>query len=234
MYPTKITPSPLVSSTIEIRFKTGIEHGSIFKLFFGKLSDNLQEFESTMLPRDIRIKNPELKFYPDYTFSNNDYSVSFNENFISFENISEYQLWNNYSESFKNVLTLILESGVIETIDRLGVRYQSRFKIENFNTILKETPSMKIEEFNENFVSYTTKILVENFDLLLRLKKDITESTSENDEKRGHLIDIDVSLSNNVEHKDILNHVESAHSLLKKTFFGLLKNDFIETLNPEY
>lgn len=234
MYPTKITPNPLVSSTIEIRFKTEIEHSSIFKLFYGKLSDALPEFESTTLPRDIRIKNPELKFYPDYVFSNDDYSVSFNENFISFENITEYKLWENYSLSFKDILSLILESKVIDSIDRIGIRYQSKFSVENFTTILKETPSMKIDELEENFVSYTTKILSENFDLLVQLKKDITESTFNSEETKGHLIDIDVSISKDIEYTDIVNCIESAHSLLKRTFFGLLKDDFIKTLNPEY
>lgn len=234
MYPTKITPNPLVSSTIEIRFKTEIEHGSIFKLFFGKFSEVLPTFESTSLPRDIRIKNAELKFYPDYLFSNDDYSVSFNENFISFENITEYKLWKNYSGSFNNILALILESKVIHSIDRIGIRYQSKFSVENFNTILKGIPSMKIDGLEENFVSYTTKSLADNFDLLVRLKNDITEISLDSEDTKEHLIDIDVSISNNVEQKEICNYIELAHNLLKKTFFGLLKEDFIKTLNPEY
>ena len=234
MYPTKITPSPLVSSTIEIRFKSEVEDDSIFKLFYGKLSDTLPKFESTNFPRKIRLKNSELKFYPDYIFSNNDYSVSFNENFISFENITEYQLWNNYKDSFKAILLLILDSKVISSIERIGIRYQSRFSTENFTDILKEIPSMKIEGLEENFISYTTKISKEKFDLLVQLKKDITENTFNSDEFKGHLIDIDVSISDNVEHESICSYIDSAHTLLKTTFFGLLKNDFITTLNPEY
>ncbi|MBS7254563.1 TIGR04255 family protein [Flavobacterium branchiicola] len=234
MYPTKITPNPLVSSTIEIRFKSEVEHDSIFKLFYGKLSDTLPKLENTNFPRKIRLKNSELKYYPDHILSNTDYSVSFNENFISFENITEYQLWKSYKNSFKNILELILESKVIDTIERIGIRYQSRFDNENFAEILKETPSMKIEDLKENFIMYTTKISTDDFDLLVQLKKDITEKTFNSDEPKGHLIDIDVFKSNNVAHVDICNYIDSAHTLLKRTFFGLLKDDFIKTLNPEY
>ena len=234
MYPKKITPNPLVSSTIEIRFKTESEYSSIFKLLFGRLSDKFPEFENSQLPKDIREKNPELKYYPDYIFSNTDYSISFNENFISYENITEYKLWDEYSSFYKEVLELILDSGVMNNIERIGVRYQSRFDVDNFTSVIKESPSMKIDGLAEDFVSYTSKIKNEEFDIFLRLKKDIRESSFDSKENEGHLIDIDVFISNNVEKNEIFNRIDSAHLILKKLFFGLLKDNFIQTLNPEY
>lgn len=234
MYPTKITPNPLVSSTIEIRFKTEVDPDSIFQLFYGKLLGILPKVEPTNFPKKMRNKNSEFKYYPDYIFSNDDYSVLFNENFISFENVTEYQLWKNYKANFENFLRLVLESNVINIVERIGIRYQSKFNVEDFAEILKETPSMKIDGMEENFVSYTTKTSKENFDLLVQLRKDITEKTFNREESEGHLIDIDVFMSENIKLGSIDSYVDLAHSLLKETFFGLLKDDFIKTLNPEY
>jgi len=236
MYPKKITPNPLVSSTIEIRFKTDKECNTIFKLFFGKLSDKLPDFENATLPKELRAKHAELKYYPDYIFSNTDYSISFNENFISFENLTEYQLWENYYGFFNEILQLILGAGVIEQIERIGVRYQSRFNVEDFSSVINHVPSMNIgmEVQKNDFISYTSKIKSDGYDLLLRLKNNITESIFDSDEEQGHLIDIDVSISESLNHGQITICVNKAHELLKKLFFGLLKEDFIKTLNPEY
>lgn len=234
MYPRKITPSPLVSSTIEIRFKTEKESNSIFKSFFVILSDKLTSIENTPLPKEVRLKNPEFKYYPEHIFSNDDYSLSFNENFIGFENISEYQLWDNYSNNFQQVLKSILSTNVIDEIERIGVRYQSQFDHEKIEDIIKVLPSMKIDEFDENFLSYVSIIETEGFEILLRLKRDITKSILDNSEEKGHLIDIDVSIERNVDQSEIFPNIQLAHNILKKTFFGLLKDDFIKTLNPEY
>lgn len=235
MHPKKITPNPLASSTIEIRFKTAKESSSILKSFFDVLSDELPKLESTSIPREIRIKHQDLKYVPDYILSNDDYSVSFNENFVGFENITEYQLWGEYSSVFKKILDSILSTNIIENIERIGVRYQSKFETNDFSNIVKEIPKLKIDEFEENFLAYSTKLNSDEFDILLRLKKDITESEFDSEEeKKEQLIDIDVYILGNIEYSDIFNKINSAHILLKKLFFGLLKDDFIKTLNPEY
>jgi len=233
MYPKKITPNPLVSSTVEIRFKTDKDSSVVFKSFYESLTEIFPKVETTSFPKDLRAKNPELRYYPDYILSNENYSLSFNEYFLGFENITEYQLWENYSKELRQIIELIFKTNVIQEIERIGVRFQSAFNVEDFSSIINSKPSIEIRDFDENFLSYTTQMKYNEFDMLLRLKKDVTESGFNNSEQQGHIIDIDVFISDDVDKTQVFSKVDLAHTLLKKLFFDLLKEDFVKSLNPE-
>jgi uncharacterized protein (TIGR04255 family) len=49
------------------------------------------------------------------------------------------------------------------------------------------------------------------------------------------LIDIDVSLDKeHLQNSTITEALDSAHTIEKELFFGLLQPEFLNTLNPEY
>lgn len=234
MYPKKISPNPLVSSTVEIRFKSEKDSSGVLTSLVPLISFKLGKIESTAIPRELRLKNPELKYYPEYIFSNEDYSLSCNENFISFENITEYKLWGNYSTFLGEILDSVFNSGIIQEIERIGVRFQSEFTGREFKYIFNNTPELNIKEFEEDFLKYTTRIKSEEFNIVLRFKKGIDDNLLEESDNASHKIDLDVFLNKNLKENEVINKINSAHSVLKKLFFGLLNEDFVKTLNPEY
>ncbi len=234
MYPKKISPSPLVSSTVEIRFKSDKDTSGLLTSLLPEISKKLGKIESTSLPREVRLKTPELKYYPEYIFSNDDYSLSCNESFVSFENITEYKLWNNYSSFLKDIIGIVFESGIIQEIERVGVRYQSEFSGKKFKEIFKESPTYGLAGFEEDFLKYMTKIKSEDFNIILRLKKGIHDNNLEENVEDSHKIDIDVFLNENLKLDELINKIDSAHGVLKKLFFDLLTEEFVQNLNPEY
>ncbi|MFC0076553.1 TIGR04255 family protein [Flavobacterium procerum] len=234
MLPLKITPDPLLSSTVEIRFKSNKSLNEIFISLFSEFTKDFPKFKNTGFPEGLREKNVELKYIPEYVFSNNDYSIAFNENFIAFECVSEYKLWKIYSVFLKDTVNRIKKLGLIDEIERIGVRYGSLFEnISDIDEILKNSPKLTSSDFGEEFLVYMTKIIDGNTDIILRIKKDF-ELIDDDINKKGHLIDIDVSTCKDFDNKKIFEYIDQLHDSLKKLFFGLLKEDFIKSLNPEY
>ncbi|MBF4508257.1 TIGR04255 family protein [Flavobacterium sp. JLP] len=235
MLPLKINPDPLFSSTVEIRFKSNKSLNEIFISLFSEFTKDFPKFKNTGFPTGLREKNIELKYFPEYVFSNDDYSISFNEHFIAFEIISEYKLWKNYSVFLKQAINRLKDLGFIDEIERIGVRYGSIFEnIEDISTILKHLPKLEISNFNEEFVVYMTKIVLGKIDLILRIKKDFELNDDQNVNKKGHLIDIDASIDSEFDKKKIFDDINELHTALKELFFGLLNENFIKSLNPEY
>lgn len=233
--PVEISPNPLVTSTIELRFSSQAPSNSLFPAVYKAFLNDLPSFELSNLPTEIKIGNPQFKYAPDYVLSNENYKLSFSNSVLSFEHVSEYQFWKNYFPFVSKCFQTFFKIVQTEYIERIGVRYASVLdKTENANQVLISVPSLGLSGYEQKFEHYRSFIKVGNLNLLLQIfdnakamKKDQTIS--------GVYIDIDASFNEKiVPGQEVLNIIDKLHDEQKKLFFSLLKPEYINTLNPKY
>lgn len=233
--PKSISPNPLFISTIELRFLTSLNRLELFQKMFEKFSKTLPNIEEGNIPQDIKMQDENLKYIPDYTFKNDDFSLSFGTRSVSFEHISEYKLWPSYFSFVKECLSEILKMNFINNIERCGVRYGSVFNnIANPNIALKDVPKSEVNGMLGTLDAF--KAVYKKDDSVLYLQMSPNAKVQKNDiVKIGLYIDIDASFTESIEpNENVFPIIEKLHSDQKALFFGLLKDEFIQTLNPQY
>ncbi|MBI2269018.1 MAG: TIGR04255 family protein [Bacteroidetes bacterium] len=230
--PKKITPDPIIDSIVELRFKPVINKDEVFGKIFSELNNSFQIYQPSQIPK-IRIQDNVFAYVADATISNQDYSIGIGSNVISFNCKDGYKGWGNYFALIKSVLLRISEKGIIEQIERIGVRYINFFsEIE----VITKHLNLFIDYSRKNeYVTKRTSFITEISQGIFSHRINIADGAILN-KKSGSLIDIDTStneIKSNIS-EDLFNQIEACRIEEKKLFFTLLKEDFIEKFNPEY
>lgn len=233
--PLEISPNPLVSSTVEIRFISELEKLKLFPLVYQKFQNFLPNLNENIVPKQIKELDPQFAYSADYILSNNDYSLAFGINVISFENVNDYKLWGNYFPFIKESLTRFFELGIIKYIDRIGVRYGSVFdKNEDVSKVITYLPAVPIDGYEQKFGLFRCNLIKDEFNFLLQIADNV-KVTKSNKLMSGTYIDIDGSYTNRIEpNKEVFDIIDNLHQQQKEVFFNLLKKSFLDTLTLTY
>jgi len=234
--PIEISPNPLIRSTVEIRFSAKIERTKLFSAVYPSFASTFPIFEENKIPKEIRNLRSELKFSPDYILKNDDFTLSFGANSISFENASEYKFWRVYFPFIKHQLEIFFSLNIIDRINRIGVRYASIFGDgKKIDDILQLSTALNIDGYNQTFVSMNNIYKKGNYNFRVQLA-DNAQLIKNNKPLSGAYIDIDGSYKGELQpDTNIFNLIDEIHTEGKNLFFlKLLKPSFLATLNPKY
>ena len=235
LLPKKISPNPLVISTVELRYSSTLDESSLLSKILPCFLEDFPKFTPNPIDKQIRKANEQFKFSPDYTLQNNDYSLSIGSNVITFENVGEYQLWSNYFQVIKKQLSKFFSLNIIQDISRIGVRYASILEDKtNIENCLKYSPSFSIDGFTDNYLQYRSEFKKGEISLHLNIVKNakVERNTTS---RIGTLIDIDASyfgsLKSDTKTFDV---IDKLHTEEKHFFFNLLTVEYMNQLNPEF
>jgi len=236
MLPKRISPNPLIVSSVEIRFTTNKKPNEILKTIYPRFIGELDQFEPSKLPDEIK-KTIQYRFAPDYTFSNSKYKISFGPSSILFEVVSDYPLWDPYFNFISEYLEIFNEEAAFLTVDRIGLRYGSILEKKDEKIhIFTVLPSFKLDGYSSKCDNYSA-IISRDENIQIRLQiVDNAESVRDNISTSGTYIDIDASLteSKTINAKEILKIVDQLHTEEKVLFFKLVNPAYLENLQPEY
>ncbi len=232
----EIVPNPLITSTVEIRFTSEKQPGELLSPVYSIFGQKYPKLTDKRLPPDLKSR-PEFEFAAEFELSNTDYSVSFANNVIVFENVGGYKLWANYFHEIKECLNIFELLNIVKSVQRVGIRYASLFEInERLGDSLKVNPVLLYPGYDSRDDFFITTFT--NKDLNIRLQAiQNAKVVKDNIERTGLYIDIDVFQSNNLPSpllKGIYQLIDDLHSEEKKLFEHLLKDEFLETLNVKY
>lgn len=236
--PIQISPSPIVTSTVELRIKSNLSTHQIFSLIFPKVEKRLPTVVANPIANQINMiaANDQLKYLPAYILSNAEYSLSIGENVVSFANVNEYTLWQRYFAFINETLTILFSIGYISDIERIGVRYASLFNnILDINEILKYKPSLNIEGYEEKFHHFRGDLKIRDFNFHVQLFNN-ARAQKNNALISGAVIDIDASYTADLKpSNNVFSIIDELHHEEKVLFFEkIVKEDFIQSLNPKY
>lgn len=231
--PKNINPCPIVDALIEVRFDTRINANAVFGMIYSVLQKDFPRVETLpilQLPEIVRTSDPNLKYKPYYKISDERFVIQIGPDVISISSFPEYLGWNCFSKTIFNVLSKIEGIGIIDIVERIGIRYINFFEHNIFEKI-----NLKVSIGSEDILYKNTIIRTEIEQGEYSSYLQIANNANING-KHGSIIDIDTFLTKNLKsfssrNVDIIN---IGHLKEKELFFSLLKPEFLNELNPIY
>ena len=235
--PKKITPCPIIDSTIELRFQTSVEPGAVFGIVynaFKKEYPNVEKMPILNVPEQIRLVDPNLIHQPWYRLRNGGFVLAIGPRRVGLGKAGEYQGWSVFSNRLYRMVETLHGLGIADEVERVGLRYINFFDLDIFDKIKLAVSINDISVTNN-------ETLVRVFIPGRRYKSQMhvtnkASVTTEGKKMTGSIIDIDTYLETDL--KDFFQNstsiIEEGHNEEKEVFFTLPKDDFLQTLNPEY
>lgn len=233
--PRKITPCPIWEAVVEIRFDSDIEPDAIFGILYQKVKNEYPKVEKLpilQIPEAIRLKDQDLLKQPYYKLSCDNLSIRIGPQVFSVLCTKEYIGWEKFSEVLEKNFNAIDDLKIVKEVKRFGVRYINFFeKMNIFDNI-----AVQITKHGKPFICDGQHIKVTtNVGGFINKMQIANKARLVGRKNTGSVIDIDVSLKeplNFFENKAKI--IENCHRVEKESFFELLKENFLKTLNPEY
>jgi len=234
--PKKISPCPIAEAVVELRFESTFPAEVIYGISFQKIRRHfpVQEKLPIMeLPQSIRDSDPNLKFNPCFRLKNENFIFQIGPRSFSISCPKEYKGWDIFLKQIGSVFKELHSLGIFHKPIRIGVRYISFF--EKINIFEKIKMDLKLAD--NSLISCRNVIRSEfqheDFNCVLNAAN---HAELNNVKIIGSVIDIDVLYEKDP--KIMLNNfpkiVDEAHTLEKRIFFGILKEDFLDQFHPEY
>jgi uncharacterized protein (TIGR04255 family) len=237
--PKKITPCPIIEAVVEIRFSTSVPPDAIFGIVYEGFKDFFPnkpiDLPILQLPVQIRNSDPNLIYKPHYRFEDKNILLQIGPRTISIVNTNEYVGWAIFSPKIRECCNKMESLKVIEERTRFGLRYINFFEGQNVFDRLNLDISIEGKKVIDDKTSINIRRKADEFDNILKLSNS-TRLQRNGNVMDGSLIDIDIFCGENGTplSNDIEAILEKAHNTEKTVFFGLLKAEFLNNLNPEY
>lgn len=243
--PKKIKPDNLVETIVEIRMNPMCPP----ELWAGMISAHIQRLGYKYIPApqlSVRLdKNGKMAVSVESGKENTTQGIFIKDNLrfvmqsnsLSFNcDMGHYVGWDIYQKEIQNVIVAIQECGIAKVFNRVQIRYISEYQnidimnyIKGSINIDSEMGTFKNQEMKLNRTDGNMKVYVSLVNMTKR-------RSANGEERMSSLFDVNIyenfNASDSVEY--IINLLNKIHQVEKETFFGLLKSDFIKSLNPEY
>jgi uncharacterized protein (TIGR04255 family) len=236
--PVKIDPCPIAEAILEIRFVTSESWATLPGLSFARIRDRYPEQKTlplAQLPEEMRRRESAFTYQPLIQFlGRGDFLIQFGPRVVSLVTKSkEYPGWPALEEEITWLVSELQRTGFVSEGERLGVRYINFFTFDIFEKLQLEVCAGKKRLAGE--LSVTSVLSHRPFTSRLLVANSAIVGTGE-DARRGSVLDLDVWLgpTDFDLFENGLAKFDEAHRFEKQVFFGLLKPDFLTTLNPVY
>jgi uncharacterized protein (TIGR04255 family) len=241
-FPEEISPSPIVTSTIEIRFSSDLAEADALSFFYPIFASILPTVKGRPFPiPSLKNQHPELKYWAEYSLNNDDFTVLIGNNVIAFNITNSYSLWSNYFNFIKSCINKLFDNERIKKIEKIAVRYINLFENETkLEPILDSKLSFPFQEHGYSIEQnhFVTTIVKEKISMQLQLADNFQLVHVSRGPIKGVYIDIDASQTSDLPQnfsESLLKVIDSIHSEAKSIFFLLLKADYIVgKLNPKF
>jgi len=246
-YPSKISPTPIISAAIEIKFDISCPIDAVYGLVQNALKQKFpksQKLPIAHIPEEIRVQDNLLE-QPHYRLFNKDtaYSIlvgpkvfAFVYGKNNFNGTNDYPGWSEFiKQEIMELYKSIFDLDFITNINRLGIRYSDFFDNTNifdyteFNLLdkdgkRKDTIKTQIVQTIKKEDTFNNIVVSNNSTFVMNGKA-----------IQGSMIDIDTFMGS---FDDFMNNYEvylqKCHKINKELFFEMLQKEFIDKFNPIY
>jgi uncharacterized protein (TIGR04255 family) len=237
--PKEIDNCPIVDSVVELRFISSIFPNAVFGLIFSSLQadfPNVEKLPILQIPEQLRDSDPNFKYKAQYRLISRDgFSVQIGPDVLVIGAPIPYPGWSSFFEKIKLVIENVYNTGVIEEVIRLGVRFINFFDLDIFENINLEISIDSTSHKSRN-TQLRTEIEKDGFLNTLNIANNARQTIVNKKDRIGSIIDIDTFKEyKNEDFKKIFEtEIEYAHKSEKEIFFNLLKTEYLESFNPKY
>lgn len=236
--PINIDPCPIVEAIFEVRFVPRQPWENLPGLLYAQIRDRYPEQKNLPLlqmPEELRRQQPGLRHQPLIQFFGKEFLIQIGPRMAGLvTKPHSYPGWDRIREELEWLLERLKAAEIIQETERLSARYVdfiegNLFRKMNLNLQVAGQPVM------DAHTDVTT--ILRQGPLSIRLAASNGAIVGAGDSaKSGSVLDVDawfgaldVDLFENG-----LTRFADAHRAIKSLFFGLMKEDFLNSLNPKY
>lgn len=244
--PKKITPDRIREAIVEIKYRSRVPFEIVPGYVFRALDDTyryiMRPTPTPALPPHEEAEIVGLQFqFGSHMFHKDRIKIVLKPGSFVFNCLDSYVSWSTYLPEIKRFLEQISGADVVESFERVGLRYISVYEDMDLLPLINFSYAVKIEEYDPKNFRFNSEFEYKGKTVILNISNqlpqiDPNQKTSK--PKTVSQIDIDVIQKNiSVSSNDLallVNHIESIHETEKEIYFSLLTEEFIATLNPEY
>ena len=230
--------SPILEATFEIRYDCPYPGEALYGLLFD-IFDKFPHKEDHALPilqmpPQIRSLDPNLKYQPYYRALNDGFAFAIGPSSIIFSALKPYRGWTEWKDFFYPILDTIKEKKIIRSVQRIGLRTFDLFNGNIFNKI-----NAKLTIADRAIDTSPTSVFTGFDQGEVHVLLNIGNAANANGQQtKDSLIDIDCIYLFDCEASEFFlsfkEVLEKAHLVNKQVFFGLIKQELLSSLNPEY
>ncbi len=238
MLPKQINPCPIHEAVVEIRFISSLPSDAVFGVVYNQLKDiyaEVQQLPILQIPEAVRNKDANLIFQPHYRLKRGGFTIQVGPNILSLSLIENYTTWHEFLDEILIVFKKIGEIGFISTVNRVGLRYINLLDGDIWDNI-NITVKIFDKEITDNEVFVRTVYVRDEFKQHLQVGNRLNMEKNRPHIGKVSVIDIDTFLEE--ENINFFENMEmilgKGHEFEKEMFFGLLKEEFLNSFNPEY
>lgn len=239
--PLELKKDTILEAIFELHFDPSPPNEAVFGIiypFIIKKFSDMQAFSLPLLqiPDTIRNTDMNLRYQPQNRLQRQGMSINIGPRVINFSVVKPYIGWSKWYPSIISILKDISEANVIKNVERSGLRYLNFIDGDVFSLI-----NANIDIINSQIKRESTSIRTEIHDgeytKILQLINNAMINENQQS-KKGSLIDIDIVRNKKASNYDFKINLDTilhkSHILAKQMFFDILKNDFLNTLEPVY
>jgi len=239
--PSKLKHDFILEAIFELRFEPGPPSEAVFGLIYPIIVKKFSDLKHivlpfSQLPEVVRNNDIQFKYQALNRFQKEGLSISIGPRVISFSILNPYIGWSCWKPDILEILNSLSVEKVIKNVERTGLRYLNFIERDVFPLIKAE---IKIIDSTVKPISTTvrTEIAEGEYKKALQLANDA--SINENGQIiRGSLIDIDIARNKTIQNNEFRINLETildkSHKMAKQLFFDILKDEFLDELEPVY
>lgn len=235
--PVRVEQCPIVDAVVEIRFTSNVPPSVMLGLIYRELAQDFPDVEDLpilQLPEHIRVQG-DLSLQAHHRLISEEFVVQLGPRVLSVLCKIPYPGWDRFSKVVFKVFTVAHKAGIVQTVNRLGVRYINGFETDVFDLLnislhLSDKPVKCREARLKNTIfsgdGYRALIQVFNDSPITSIDGRVYKS--------GVDIDIMKDYTDNTFFESFEAQIEMAHRIEKEHFFRLVKGEVLDSLKPHY
>jgi uncharacterized protein (TIGR04255 family) len=241
--PVQITPCPIIDATAELRFESSLPGAVAVGLGYKALEESfptVTPLQAIPLPDEFLKANPVLLYQAQYRFESEQFVALLGPNMFAVGVNGPYTRWPVISKSFAAAFERIKSTGIIARPLRFGLKYTYFFPGNVLSSLNFELGISGAQITGEDTFLRAT-IPSPPFKIQIQLATDakITAPKLQIDPTiSGTLLVVDSFIEQPAQDENILRDpsgiLEAAHTKEKDVFFELLKDEFLDSLNPDF
>ncbi len=236
--PVRIDPCPIVEAVFEIRFTSAETWATMPGLLYTHIREKYHEQKQlpiASLPEEIRRQDPALARLPLMQFLGSDFLIQLGARVVSLvTKPNAYPGWAAIETELRWMLDRLQAAGFVNEGERLGVRYIDFMGADVFQNLIL---GLQVDGQPLAGVQADVTAILSQAPLTIRLQVAngaiVARSSGP---QRGSILDVDAwfgALDFDV-FSDSMTRFGEAHRAIKELFFGLLRPQYLATLNPVY
>lgn len=236
--PDRIIPCPIIEAVFEVRFVSAESWATLPGLLFGQIRDRYKELVDLPLlqvPEAIRMQDPAFTHLPLLQFKGEKFTIQLGPRVVSLvTKPRDYPGWPAIREELGWLVARVQAAGFVREAERIGVRYIDFFSGDIF-------PHLRIgvqvdgQPLKDAQNDLTTVLRFDRSSARLQVTNGAIVGTAAGPQV-GSVLDIDgwVGAADADLFGRGMERFTDLHDTVKRLFFGLLKPDYLNQLDPVF